>query len=137
MYDRRRLLVRALIVTLAPSLGPAAAFASEKKEGEGPAAGPLIDLPTLTATVRRPDGRRGVLTVQASLNAPAPAVAQKAVLLRPRLMDAYVTALQGMAATLVPGVPPDLDVLTRVLQRETDRVIGKGAAVLLGGVMIS
>lgn len=94
-------------------------------------------MPTLTATVRRPDGRRGVLTVQASLNAPAPAVAQKAVLLRPRLMDAYVTALQGMAATLVPGVPPDLDVLTRVLQRETDRVIGKGAAVLLGGVMIS
>jgi hypothetical protein len=133
MTDRRRFLTLAVAGAFAPGF----ARASEKKEGKEEKVGPRIDLPTLTATLLRSNGRRGVLTVQATLFVEAPALAKKATLSRPRLMDAYVSTLQVWAAQQVPGAAPNVDLLAKVLQRETDRVIGKGAQFLLGGVMVT
>jgi hypothetical protein len=133
MHDRRRFLLVALAGALAPALGRA----SERKGDKEKSVEPRIDLPTLSATVIRPNGRRGVLTVQATLLAEEPAVAKKAALSRPRLMNAYVAALQIWAARQVPGAAPNVDLLTQVLQAETDRVVGKGARFLLGGVMVN
>jgi len=130
---RRRLLL------LAPLLAFAAAPAlaggkAEKKKGGGES---FIQLPTMTATAVRPDGRRGVLTVEAGVDAPDPAVRAAAERAVPRLRDAYARVLQTYAAALRPGFAPDADRLSFELQRATDQALGrKGARLLLGTVMV-
>ena len=135
MFNRRALIL-ALSLTAAC---PAAALASgkEKKEETDGGSEPYIELPTLTATAIRAGGRRGVLTVQATLNIPDPVKRAKATKLLPRLMDAYVTALQAWAYQMIPGSTPNIDLMSRAMQQATDRVMGPGARVLLGGVMIT
>jgi hypothetical protein len=70
MLPRRKLL--ALILAVSTTIGPYAALAApqvdEKKKGGGIS---YIQFRTLTATVFRPDGRRGVLTVEAGVDVPA------------------------------------------------------------------
>jgi hypothetical protein len=93
---------------------------------------------TLTATIRHADGGRGVLSVQAGLDAPDPRLRAQADKLGPRLRDAYVRALGAYAAGLAPDASPNVDQIAQLLQRETDRVIGRpGARFLLGTVLVN
>ena len=111
------------------------ALASEKKKGGGSA---FVQLETASATVMRPDGGRGVLTVECGVDVKDAALRARADALKPRLRDAYVAALQAQANGLAPGAPPHADRLSMALQRETDRVLGKpGARLLLGSIILS
>lgn len=134
--DRRRLLA-ALPGFAALAGGVRAAWAAEpqgeKKKGGGVS---YIQFPTLTATVFRPDGRRGVLTVEAGVDVPDARLRTRASLLLPRLRAAYVQLLGTYAAGLPPGAPPDPDYLARALQGQTNQVLGQSGARLLIGTII-
>lgn len=126
----RRLLVPLLSLALA-----ATAQAAERKKGGGLS---YTQFPALTATIVRPNGRRGVLSVEAGVDCPDPAVKARADLLEPRLRDAYVSFLTLYAATLSAGSPPDADQIAAGLQRKTDQVVGRpGAKLLLGSILLN
>lgn len=137
--DRRRLFA-ALLVPAVAAAGSAVASApkggaKERKKGGGPN---FLQLPTLTASVVRMDGRRGVLTVEAGVDAADTAGFERAESLRPRLRDAYNASLARFAAALRPGMAPDADQLARDLQTATDRVFGKrGLKLLLGSIVVN
>jgi hypothetical protein len=132
MLLRRRLV--ALLIAAPLMAGPVLGHAAEvKKKGGGLS---FIQLPTLTATVIRNDGRRGVLTVEAGIDVPNPGLRARADISTPRLRAAYVLALQTYASGLGAGGPPNADYISRMLQRETDNVLGQpGAKLLLGTIL--
>ncbi len=93
---------------------------------------------TLTATIRRDDNSLGVLSVQAGLDSPDPQMRKLVEQSLPRLRDAYVRALGIYAAGLTPGAGPNADQIAQLLQRASDRVLGKpGAKLLLGTVLVN
>lgn len=133
---RRRLALTAALSLAAPLLlAPAAALANEKKKGGGAT---FRQFPTLTANVARADGRRGVFTVEAGVDSPDPAQFERVNQLFPRLRAAYTASVATFAAALRPGMLPDLDLLSRRLQADTDAVMGKkGARLLLGTCLVN
>lgn len=134
MFARRNVL--ALIAALALA-APVLAHAqgAEKKKGGGIS---YIQFPTLTATVFRADGRRGVLTVEAGVDVPDASLRAKVNLYEPRLRAAYVQLLQDYVYSLGPGAPPNPDYLEQILQRQTDQLMGRpGARLLLGTMLIN
>jgi hypothetical protein len=129
--DRRDLITLAALAVALPAA--AAPDQGEKKKSGGIS---FIQLETLTATIVRPNGRRGVLTVEIGLDVPDAKLRDRAYSLQPRLRAAFVQSLQIYAAGLPAGMPPNVDYLSRELQRETDAQMGKpGAKLLLGTVM--
>ena len=134
MFDRRRLLA---VLVLPALLLPGAALAEggERKKGGGIT---YIQFPTLTATIFRSDGHRGVLTVEAGVDVPNGALRARVNLSGPRLRAAYVAFLQSYVYSLGPGAPPNPDYLSVALQKETDRVLGQpGAHLLLGAMLVN
>jgi len=129
---RRFFLAAALF---APAAAHAAAPKEEKKKGGGLS---YLQIPAMTATVIRRDGRRGVLTVETGVDVADAALRSRAELSQPRLRAAYSQVLQTYAAGLPPGSPPNTEYLSRELQRQTDLVLGKqGARLLLGTVLVN
>ncbi|HEX8568650.1 MAG TPA: Tat pathway signal protein [Caulobacteraceae bacterium] len=125
----------AAAILLSAALLAAPAVGAERKKGGGLT---FVQMPPLAAIAFRPDGRRGVLSVETGLDVKDDALRARAQALTPRLRDAYVTAVQSYARTLGPGVAPDADRLSVQLQRETDRVLGKpGAKLLLGTILVN
>ena len=123
------------LAVLSAALACAPAQASEKKKGGGRA---FVQLSPLAATVIRPDGRRGVVTMETGVDAKDDATYGRIHASLPRLRAAYVIALQNHAQGMGPGSAPNPDRLAADLQRETDRVLGKpGAKVLMGTLMIN
>ncbi len=134
MLDRRRLLAAlAVAALLAPA--PALAQANEKKKGGGIT---YVQFPTLTATIIKTNGRRGVLTVEAGVDVPDSGLRGQVNLNLPRLRAAYIEVLQGYVYSLSPGYPPNPDYLEMMLQKATDRVLGRpGAKLLLGAMLVN
>lgn len=134
----RRLASLALI---ALALAPATARASAKADGEKKkksGSQTYIEMDAVTATIIRPDGHRGVLMVETGIDTPNIAFHDKALLVLPRLRAAYAQTVQIYGAGLAPGLPPNLEYLSRELQRQTDETLGmKGARFLLGSVMVN
>jgi hypothetical protein len=131
--NRRRLL---FALASAPLLAPCAASATEEKKKGGGL--DFIQIPTLTATVTRRDGRHGVITVETGVDVPDRRLHDHAEASTPRLRAAYAQVLMTYAAQLSPGSPPNADYLSRELQRQTDLVLGKpGAKLLLGAILIN
>jgi hypothetical protein len=111
-----------------------AARAEEKKKKSG--GENYLPLDTLTATIIRPTGGRGVLTVDCGLDVPDAKLRTFASQSLPRLRAAYVQVVQIYAAGLRTGAPPDAEFIARALQRQTDAILGRpGARVLLGAVV--
>jgi len=139
MTSRRSLLALAAALPLAslapPALAPAALAEEQKKKGGGIS---FLQLQTLTATVLRGDGRRGVITVEVGIDIPNGGLRQRAQVSQPRLRAAYIQMLQAYASGLGPGAAPDADYLSHTLQKETDRVLGgPGGKLLLGTILIN
>ena len=134
----RRLILAAAPLAIGAALAPAAAKAAASGEGRKKGGGAsFVQMPTLTASVQRMDGRRGVLTVEAGVDAPGPLNARVEAL-KPRLRDGYNSYLQRFAGALRPGFAPDADLLARELQAITTRLVGKpGARLLLGTILIN
>lgn len=130
---RPNLVLAVAALTTALVCGPA--DAAEKKKGGGLT---FLQLPALAATVVKADGRRGVLTMEAGVDARDEAAYARLQASLPRLRSAYVAALQTHAQGLGPGSAPNPDRLAAHLQRETDRLVGKpGSKVLLGTLMLN
>lgn len=127
--------LRLLSAILAALLMASPAMAGEKKKGGGAT---YLQLPPLAAVVIRPDGRRGIMTVETGVDVKDEALRARAQASLPRLRAAYVGAVQMHAQGLPPGAAPNADRLAAHLQRETDKVLGKpGAKLLLGTILIN
>jgi len=136
---------RRALFTLAPLAGVALAAAAlpahasgggEGGEGGAPKES-FMRLDTLTATILRPDGQRGVMTVEIGLDVPEAELNAKAALNKPRLTSAHNQVVQTTASALLPGQIPDVDKLAHDLQVATFKILKKrGAVVLLGTVMV-
>ncbi len=110
-----------------------AAEKGEKKKGGGES---FLQLPTLTATIWRADGRRGVLQVDIGLDIPDAGLRQRASQSVPLLRDAYTRLLLLYAPSIRPGAPPNPDIMGVELQRATDQTLGRpGAKLLLGTIL--
>ena len=133
--DRRQLALFAAALATAALPGAASASTDEKKKGGGIT---FIQFNTITATVVRGDGRRGVLTLETGIDVPDEKLREYAYLVAPRLRAAFVQVLQTYAARLPPSAPPNADFVAGELQKETDRVLGrKGARLLLGTMLLN
>lgn len=133
--NRRAFLVLAVAAALPPLAGRAAQ-AREPKTRSGEDS--YLPIEPLTAYTRKPNGRRGVMTVQCGLDIPDPRLRQRADESLPRLRAAYVQTLQVYAGGLPAGYPPDPEFLGRSLQRLTDRILGeRGARLLLGAILVN
>ncbi len=136
---RLRLLPIALAAVLAggPLLAPTAAFAGHgKEEKKEPVT--YFALDPINAVVLRRDGRRGVMTVETGLEVKDAKLMERAQASTPRLRAAFAQVLMIYAAGLRGGAPPDIDYMSRELQKAADQVLGKpGSKVLLGSALIS
>lgn len=78
------------------------------------------------------------MTVEVGVDIPNNGLRARAQISQPRLRAAYVQALQTYASGLGPGAPPDADYISRMLQTETDHVLGgPGGKLLLGTILIN
>lgn len=128
----RRAITFALLLAAAPAI---AAEKTEKKKGGGET---FIQIPTLTATVMRADRGRGVMTVEVGIDVPDGGLRKRAQESIPLLRDAFVQAMLAYAPTLSPGAPPNPDTISSLLQRATDRTLGRsGAKLLIGSILIN
>ena len=82
----------------------------------------FIQLDTLSATVTRADGRRGVMTVEVGVDVADAGLHARAAQSTPLLRAAFAEVVRTYAAGLPPGAPPNADYLSRALQRQTDTV---------------
>ncbi|HEV7352985.1 MAG TPA: Tat pathway signal protein [Brevundimonas sp.] len=131
--DRRALLG---LAALTAATLPAPAKAGGGGGGNAPAAA-YVRLPVTTASITRSSGSRGVLTIEAGIDAPAN-LALRTTQSVPRLRAAFAEVAQRLANETRAGSPPDVLRLSRDLQAEVDRVLrGPGAHVLLGTVMLN
>ena len=128
--DRRSLIPFALAFAALPAL----THAEDRKKGGGAS---YIQLDTLVATVTRPDGRRGVMTVETGVDVADPALHARAAQSTPLLHANFAEVVRIYAAGLPPGAPPNADYLAMQLQRQTDRTLGRpGARLLLGAILV-
>ena len=135
MLARRHFIALTLCLATAPLAARAAQPIEEKKKGGGET---YMQFPTLTASMIRLNGGRGVLTVETGLDVPDAGLRMRAEESEPRLRDAYVSYLLTYAASVQPGVAPDPDAIALALQRATDQVLGRaGAKLLLGTVLVN
>lgn len=136
--DRRTLfsLAPAAIGLLAATAAaPARASSSEKAESKPVDA--YVRFPTVTATIVRPDGRNGVMTVETGINIQDEALRVRAQQEAPRLRAAYNAVVHLAGTRLRPGSPPDIEQLHRDLQAATNATLRRsGATLLLGTVMV-
>ncbi|NJC40612.1 flagellar basal body-associated protein FliL [Brevundimonas alba] len=110
---------------------------SKTNGGSGATQASYLRLPTITANVTRPGGRRGVMTVETGLDTADAALRTRVAQSAPRLRAAYATVVQQAANALLPGAPPDVERLVTQLQAATDRTLGRaGARLLIGTVMV-
>lgn len=130
---------RLLLALLALAALPARAVAGQGGEAKAKSGdGDYIALEPLTAFTVKPNGRRGVMTVECGLDIPDPGLHARAELVLPRLRAAFVETVQVYAGGLPGGMAPNPDFLVGNLQRAADAVLGrKGARVLLGAVLVN
>lgn len=97
----------------------------------------FVPLPTISAAT--PAGRAigGMLTVDFALDIPDARLRNRAISMRPRLMDSLRATVADYALTRVrAGAPPDPDMISTLAQTGLDHTIGPGAKVLITNVMI-
>jgi hypothetical protein len=130
--NRRSLIAAAALLAAAPALARAAEL---HKKGGGAS---FIQLDTLTASVTRPGGRRGVMTVEVGVDVQDAGLHARAAQSTPLLQAAFSEVLRIYAAGLPPGAPPNADYLGLALQRATDQTLGRpGARLLLGTILVN
>ncbi len=124
-------------LSLALAAVPAVAVASGPSSGGGDEPR-YTRLATLTATLIRSNGRRGVLSVEAGIDVEDAALRATAIQALPRLRAAYAEILRNFGAALTPREVPNTDRLARDMQAATNEVLGRsGAQLLLGTVLTS
>jgi hypothetical protein len=132
--DRRRLFSLAAFAALVPAVARASEEGGKKRSGGAT----YLVMQTLLGTTIRPDGRRGVLSVECGLDVPDAGLRTRAEQSIPRLRSAFVETIQSYARGLPSGAAPNADFLSRTLQRQTDQILGRpGAHLLLGAILVN
>ena len=135
--DRRQMITGLMTSGSLLVVAPTAA-AGPKVEGGSSSAGGQLRMALINATVLRRTGRRGVMSVESTLDIADGVLFERAKLSQPHLNAAFNEAIQLYASRMLPHAVPDLNAITATLQRATDRVLGRaGAKVLLGTVMVT
>jgi len=135
--DRRALLGLAALTATAATTAAAPALARNEGGGGGSTSS-FIRFPTVTATILRSNGGRGVLTVETGIDVADAALRTRAEQSAPRLRAAYNTVVQQIASAMLPGAPPDVERMVAQLQAVTDSTLGRpGAHLLIGTVMVA
>lgn len=133
--NRRHALLSLLTSTAALVSGTVAHASAPKKKGGG--AG-YTQFPMISVFTKGVGRKHGTLSVEVGLYSEDPKLVEKIQLYRPRLMDAYVTKVQGYASNLTVSSLVDTDYVANQLQGTTDKVLGtKGARVLLGSLLLN
>jgi hypothetical protein len=133
--DRRLFLSLSALAAALPAAAAASGGGSEKKKAGGAT---YIPMQVVLGTTIRPDGRRGVLSVECGLDVPDPALRARTEESVPRLRAAYFQTIQAYAAGLPTGALPNADYIGASLQRQTNAVLGRpGARVLLGAIVVN
>lgn len=136
--DRRALLGLAAVTLTAASAAATPTLARGESSGGSGSASSFIRFPTVTATILRPNGQRGVLTVETGVDVADAALRSRAEQSAPRLRAAYNTVVQQIANAMLPGGPPDVERMVARLQAVTDATLGRpGAHLLIGTVMVA
>jgi hypothetical protein len=137
--DRRFLLAAAFALTLAPgTFAPRLARAQDSAKRKKGGGASYIQIDTLTATILRADGRRGVLSLELGVDVPDAGLRWRAEASIPLLRAVYSEVLRTYATGLATGTVPNADYLARELQRQTDMALGRpGARVLLGSILVN
>jgi hypothetical protein len=131
---RRRHVLILIALAAAPMANPVPARAASEMKRSGGVT--YVAFNTLTGTITKAGGRRGVLTVDCGLDVPDAKLRELANLSTPRLRAAYVQVVLTYAAGLPSSSLPNPDVIGQALQRQTDLILGRpGAKVLLGAVV--
>ena len=136
---RNRLLSFALVTALSAAqlVTPTQALANKGKD-EKKEQVTYFALAPINAVVLRRDGRRGVKTVETGLEIKDAKLMERAQASTPRIRAAFAQTLMVYAAGLRGGSPPDIDHISRELQKSADHVLGKpGSKVLLTSAMIN
>jgi hypothetical protein len=133
---KRRDILGLMALAAAPGLlsAPSAEAGGEAKKHTGGES--YVSFNTLTGTINRGAGRRGVLTVDCGLDVPDAKLRAFAEQSLPRLRAAFVQVVLTYAAGMGGSAPPNPDVIGQALQRQADVVLGRpGARVLLGAIV--
>jgi hypothetical protein len=131
----RRLLLTLIAFAALPAAAHASGGGDEKKKAGGES---YLPMDVLLGTTVRPDGRRGVLSVECGLDVPDKALRARAEASIPRLRAAFFQVVQAYAGGLSMGALPDADYIAASLQRRADAVLGRpGARVLLGPIVVN
>lgn len=110
---------------------------SVKENAEPDIAAHYVPIEGLTATISRNYRVGGLLRVEAGLEIADEDLRMRALAMKPRLRDAYTTALADYAGGYYrPGSAPDTEMLHAILQRATDRTLGESGADFLLGVVV-
>lgn len=128
---RRALLAAPLTLAAGPAL------AGGSGGGSSSSSGGFVRYPTITATTLRPDGRRGVMSVETGVDTPTAEMKLRAEQSQPRMRAVFNILVQREANTLLPGGVPNIERLSAQLQAATNIIMGqRGSKLLLGTVMI-
>jgi hypothetical protein len=133
---RRALAPLSLVLACVLMVAPAPVLANEGKKEEKVVT--YFALQPLTAVAVRRDGRRGVLTLEAGIEAKDAKLMERAQQSMPRLRAAFAQVLMTYTAGMRRGDPPDVEYLGREMQKAADKVLGKpGSKVLLGSALLN
>jgi hypothetical protein len=134
---RLALLASAFLLVATPVLAEAPKNDAGKGATRLTSAVSFVPLPTIAAAT--PAGRTigGMLTVDFALDIPDARLRNRAISMRPRLMDSLRATVADYALTHVrPGGPPNPDTISTMAQAAMDRAVGPGVKVLITNVMI-
>lgn len=129
---RRDLLTLSLALAAAPAVARASGPSSSSSSHPS-----YTRMGSLTATVVRSRGRRGVLSVEAGIDVPDESFRAAAIQAIPRLRAAYSQVVRAFGAAMIPGEVPDADRLARELQAVTNTTLGRAGATLLLGTILT
>lgn len=127
---------RFFLFALGAACAAAPAYANApKKKGGGLG---YTQFPMISVFTKGAGHRHGSMSVELGLYCDDAKLTDQVKLYRPRLMDAYVTKLQGYAANLTAASLVDTDYVAAQLQATTDKILGRpGAKVLLGSILLN
>jgi hypothetical protein len=107
----------------------------EKKKGGGDA---YTQMPIITLATRQVGHKRGTFTLESGIFAQNPKIGARIALMKPRLLDGFISVLQPYALTLTATSLVDTNYVANQLQTATDTILGqKGAKVLLGSIILN
>jgi hypothetical protein len=132
---RRSLLGLSPLVLAWPAL--AAAPPAEGGKG-GDSEVRFVRLPALTANILRSNRTQGVIALESGLYVADPKLRARIPMFVPRLRSDLNLRLALFMGRVPPGIPPNLDLLLPLLQRQVDKTIGQpGARFLVLNVLIN